>query len=420
MNASRARPWLISSAATAAVLVAVELGFRILGVPVSRPEDLLTELDSHVLVRNRAGVSYRMFQGNVPVTTDRWGFRNGEVSPAKPEGVYRIVAFGDSTTFGYGVGDDETWCAQLEKMLNAAPGAARPRYEVVNAAVIGSVSTMGLRLLDRVMPRFRPDCIVVSYALNDAQMAGSLGYYLGKRLSEARGPRPAVVWLRNALWNHSVVSRWILRDVTYEFRKPSYGRYWQKAMAGGWKQVSPDEYRGNLAEFARIARAIGSDVIFLPMPVRLKHTLYTVYRDDATRMSRAAWRRALRDTEKAIAKADKREDRSAMYLFVGRIHETLGELRPALDAYLAAMELSDQTRDLRWEAYRYANLMGEAAAKEKVPLANVLPAFYMRELTDCPEALYADGYHPGPLGHRIIAEALQGIIADLVRERKGI
>lgn len=59
------------------------------------------------------------------LTTNSRGFRgSGELSDAAPSGVTRIVCSGDSFTLGYGVSDDETWCARL--------GARIPGVETVN------------------------------------------------------------------------------------------------------------------------------------------------------------------------------------------------------------------------------------------------------------------------------------------------
>jgi hypothetical protein len=55
--------------------------------------------------------------------TDR-GFRGTvELGNPVPEGVIRIVCSGDSFTFGYGVGDAETWCARIGRV---------PGFESVN------------------------------------------------------------------------------------------------------------------------------------------------------------------------------------------------------------------------------------------------------------------------------------------------
>lgn len=59
------------------------------------------------------------------VTINAQGFRGErDVAVEVPDGRVRIVCSGDSFTFGYGVGDGDTWCAQLEDLA--------PRLEVVN------------------------------------------------------------------------------------------------------------------------------------------------------------------------------------------------------------------------------------------------------------------------------------------------
>lgn len=50
----------------------------------------------------------------VGLNTNSRGFRGMmPVSDAVPNGKLRIVCSGDSFTLGWGVGDDEAWCAQL-------------------------------------------------------------------------------------------------------------------------------------------------------------------------------------------------------------------------------------------------------------------------------------------------------------------
>src|SRR6185503_2752348 len=68
------------------------------------------------------------------VTHNSQGNRGPEAAFAKPSGVRRVVVIGDSQAWGYGVGDDETIPAQLQRLLNEAGGA---RYEVLNLGVGG-------------------------------------------------------------------------------------------------------------------------------------------------------------------------------------------------------------------------------------------------------------------------------------------
>lgn len=59
------------------------------------------------------------------VTINAQGFRGErDVTVSVPDDRVRIVCSGDSFTFGYGVGDGDTWCAQLEELA--------PALEVVN------------------------------------------------------------------------------------------------------------------------------------------------------------------------------------------------------------------------------------------------------------------------------------------------
>jgi hypothetical protein len=237
--------------------------------------------------------------------------------------------------------------------------------------------------------------------------------YLGRHRPDLQGIPPAVVSVRNLLWNQSAICRWVLRDV---FAGQAYlDRLREAGVKAGWKPGSSEDYRWNLGEIVRIARAHGAEVVFMPMPVRLKHTLFPLYEINYVILNRRDGRKALAYMDGVIAKTADSHERSAMWLAVARLREGMGDARGALDAYFTAMSLSDLSRDLRWGAYTYANVLAGIATTNRVPLVNVLPAFYRRELSDNPPDLYADGYHPGTLGHRIIAEALAATIRDLMR-----
>lgn len=60
---------------------------------------------------------------------DQDGFRNTDRSTQAETGKFRILCSGDSFTFGYGVSNEDTWCASLE--------ALDPRIQTVNLALGG-------------------------------------------------------------------------------------------------------------------------------------------------------------------------------------------------------------------------------------------------------------------------------------------
>lgn len=104
------------------------------------------------------------------VTINDNGFRGAKVSESKPEGVVRIAALGDSTTFGMEVsGDDAVWPARLAAALNATVAA---RFDSINAAVPGYTSAMSLERLRRDVEPFDPDIVIVLQSATDIAAHG--------------------------------------------------------------------------------------------------------------------------------------------------------------------------------------------------------------------------------------------------------
>jgi hypothetical protein len=67
------------------------------------------------------------------VKYNRDGFRDREYTIAKPRGKFRILAVGDSQTFGHGIEMlEDTFPKRLEKLLNQ--GMERQKFEVLSFA----------------------------------------------------------------------------------------------------------------------------------------------------------------------------------------------------------------------------------------------------------------------------------------------
>jgi lysophospholipase L1-like esterase len=99
------------------------------------------------------------------VTTNSLGFRGREIESPKPNGRFRVVALGDSVTFGWGVNDADTFSAQLEQLLRTN----RPDLdiEVVNLAVPGYATRQEVVLLERYVARLQPDLVLLGFYSND-------------------------------------------------------------------------------------------------------------------------------------------------------------------------------------------------------------------------------------------------------------
>ena len=139
----------------------IDAGLHVLypQVPIITPDPRFgTLLRPNLSVRKTFGGHERV----VTVTTNTFGLRGTELPIEKPPGTRRILALGDSFTFGDAVQVDEAWPHQLELRLN---GSAGRRYEVVNAGV-GGYGTAHELLLSRVLvPSVQPDLVVLGFSV---------------------------------------------------------------------------------------------------------------------------------------------------------------------------------------------------------------------------------------------------------------
>jgi hypothetical protein len=89
------------------------------------------------------------------------GARGRRESPArKPAGVLRVVAFGDSYTFGAEVADEETWCHLLER--------SRAGLEVINFGVVGYGTDQACLRYMHHAKEFEIDVVLCGFMPKDA------------------------------------------------------------------------------------------------------------------------------------------------------------------------------------------------------------------------------------------------------------
>ena len=98
-------------------------------------------------------------------TINAKGLRGDLPETPKPLGSLRVLAVGDSTTFGWGVNDRDTYCALLQRML-IDRDPSRP-VSVVNAGVSAYDLRQTAGLLRRLAPELTPDVVLVGFFWND-------------------------------------------------------------------------------------------------------------------------------------------------------------------------------------------------------------------------------------------------------------
>ena len=114
-------------------------------------------------VRLRPGSHGQLF--DCPVSINSLGFRGREIAREKGN-AYRIVALGESTTFGCTLGpEDKPWPELLEQMIQQRLKLRRP-VEVINAGVPGYTIEDNLHRLARDVLPLKPDMIITYHGYN--------------------------------------------------------------------------------------------------------------------------------------------------------------------------------------------------------------------------------------------------------------
>ncbi len=142
------------------------------------------------------------------------GFRGDEIMVPKPEGVYRIVCLGGSTTYSSSVEDPaEAYPALLQILLKAA---GWPKVEVINAGVPGYSSLESLINLELRVLDLEPDLLIVQHAINDvhARLVWPPTAYRGDNSGSAGvqglAPMPSLIEHSAALRTLAVRLGWVL------------------------------------------------------------------------------------------------------------------------------------------------------------------------------------------------------------------
>ncbi len=163
------------------------------------------------------------FYANNSVTTNSLGLRSPE--PTTAPNVWRILSLGDSSAFGHGVADHETYTAQL---------AARTGADVQNAGVPGYTCAQSLDRYKELVDRLQPHILLVYTLHNDIRVIESSDDFLLSRPTSKSGLVQLI----------ALAQRYMLARK----QKP---------------RMSAEEYTACLKELVKTQRARGGSTIFM-------------------------------------------------------------------------------------------------------------------------------------------------------------
>jgi lysophospholipase L1-like esterase len=207
------------------------------------------EPDPELFWKPAPGFSGPMWGGRVTINAD--GLRDNV--PARPAVApsRRLLCFGDSITFGFGVGDQDTYPAALATSLKGLG------IEVRNAGVTGYTSHQTLRWLRRQLESQRIDDATLLIGWNDGT------------------PRPITdaEFAARLRYSTTTADRALGYLAIYRLMKATWLR--RGLEANGEETLRPtarvplDAYAANLEMFVAEARAAGTTPHFIALPSRL-------------------------------------------------------------------------------------------------------------------------------------------------------
>jgi lysophospholipase L1-like esterase len=209
------------------------------------------------------GLAYELVPGldrvaaGAPLRTNSLGMRDDEPLPRDTPGLFRVLALGDSVTYGYRVAAEEGFCSVLEREFAAAPPRDGVRVEVLNTGVSGYSSRDEALAFEGKWQALQPDLVLIGYCLNDPE-------------SEARQPLPRF-FTPPRWWQHSALLRYLVqRSRGKKIRELGGGDYFRYLHAPGeapWESVERSFDRiGELARAKQLPVVLAIFPLFSPEP----------------------------------------------------------------------------------------------------------------------------------------------------------
>jgi lysophospholipase L1-like esterase len=176
-----------------------------------------------------------------PFRTNALGLRGDELTE---DAAVRILALGDSCTWGYRVAEHQSYPAVLQRLLDTRAG--RGRYRVLNAGVPGYSSYQGVGYLAERAAALHPAVVLIGFQYNDSVTDGDVA----ERLAVVRRMKP-IARVADYLYEHSRVYRWAHESLRQASPPPRVPR------------VRVDEYGRNLERMVTLSRGLGAEPVMI-------------------------------------------------------------------------------------------------------------------------------------------------------------
>ncbi len=186
---------------------------------------------------------------DIQYRTNSQGFRGAEFPEKNAK--TRILALGNSCTFGWGVVEDSIYTVDLQRML--------PETEILGCGTPGYSSYQGKLMLTKIAPELKPDILLIMFGWNDHWPAGQ-----GIADKEQKFPPQAALDIQNALSSLAIYKA--LRQFSLQLASSKNSTAPLEQLSGK-RRVSTVDFKDNLREMISYARDNGILPVLLSPPI---------------------------------------------------------------------------------------------------------------------------------------------------------
>ena len=188
------------------------------------------------------------------VSSNSDGLRTVGASRVKQDATLRVMTLGCSTTFGWGVDDENAYPAVLQTLIDEANVGS---VEVINAGQPGYTSFQGRWLWDETLQHYEPDVVLIGYVVQDARKAAYSDKSQAILQNDHRYMKDHVLYKSRVY----LALRSALGAVQIEAKeRPQNGQ-------GGIFRVPPEDYVENLRTLVSAVQSVGATPVLFGFPL---------------------------------------------------------------------------------------------------------------------------------------------------------
>lgn len=325
---------------------------------------------------------------------DAQGFQAHDTAQVADKETPRIVAIGDSTTYGYGVSSESSFVELLDRAL--------PSASVINLGMLGYSSFQGYQSLLKYGDQLQPAAILASFNYNDRRYVFNRDIDSEQKFAryvQGQEKASAYAWINNIYTARLLRS--VMRRIGLIQSNPVVDV--DTDVRSLEARVPPERYRDNLRKIAEYGRAKNIPVIFLLLK---DNSLYTTQLRAGIEYRQSGQpERALRALMIGLSNS---VSGPLARKYLVQIYEDMGA-----DDKAAAIARIDAHRDdmdggqVIYLDAEYNKIMVEVAREFGIKVVDARP------MLDANPEVFLDMCHPDAVGHAHIADLLLQAVKEV-------